>query len=90
MILWTTFEMALREPSPIPAILDFTRFLASSITFMVHLQDVSVYVDDLRLTRLRKNVGVASALTTPQGMTPVSPVGIMNVKSLGSTRKNSF
>ena len=31
---WTSFEMPLREAGPIPVAFDFTRFLASSITFM--------------------------------------------------------
>ncbi|KAF9007980.1 hypothetical protein BDQ17DRAFT_1388899 [Cyathus striatus] len=31
---WTTFDMRLREPCPMPVAFDFTRFLASSITFM--------------------------------------------------------
>ncbi|KAF8549064.1 ATPase domain of HSP90 chaperone/DNA topoisomerase II/histidine kinase, partial [Imleria badia] len=35
---WTTFEMPLREAGPIPPALDFLRFLASSITFMVNLR----------------------------------------------------
>jgi hypothetical protein len=36
---WTTFEMDLREPQPIPSPFDFTRFLASSITFMNSLSE---------------------------------------------------
>ena len=52
---WTTFQMTLREPGPIPPALDLTRFLASSITFMTHLSEVSVYFDDKRLVRLSKD-----------------------------------
>ncbi|KAJ6495551.1 hypothetical protein C8R47DRAFT_1213045 [Mycena vitilis] len=50
---WTSFEMPLRQPVPMPVAFDFTRFLASSITFMANLSEVSVYFDDKRLNRSR-------------------------------------
>jgi len=84
---WTTFEMDLREPTPIPAAFDFTRFLVSSITFMVHLREVSVYFDDKRLVHLTKDTGNPKQLAIPRSLRPTSTMGFMNVKGLRSTRK---
>ncbi|KAH9901111.1 hypothetical protein C8Q73DRAFT_742765 [Cubamyces lactineus] len=82
---WTTFAMELREPTPIPPPFDFTRFLASSITFMRHLLDVSVFLDDKRLCRLTKTPGQPKALGIPKGLKPSSPLGTMQVSGLQST-----
>ena len=85
--LWTTFEMDLREPAPIPAVFDFTRFLVSSITFMAHLREVSVYFDDKRLVHLTKDTDISNQLIIPQGLNPTSPMGFMKIKGLKSIRK---
>ena len=87
---WTTFEMDLREPTPIPNAFDFTRFLVSSITFMTHLREVSVYFDDKRLVHLKKDVGAHKQLTIPPGLTPTSAMGFMNIKGLKSARECQF
>lgn len=78
--------MALREPAPIPVAFDFTRFLASSLTFMSHLCEVSVYFDDKRLVRLRKASGIPRDLGIPKGLNNRSPSGIMTVNNMQSTR----
>ncbi|KAI0646791.1 hypothetical protein C8Q79DRAFT_956470 [Trametes meyenii] len=82
---WTTFEMGLREPAPIPPPFDFTRFLASSITFMRHLLDVSVFLNDKRLSRLTKAPGAPKALSIPKGLKPSSPLNTMQVNGIQST-----
>ena len=82
---WTTFEMELREPAPIPAVFDFTRFLVSSITFKIHLREVSVYLDDNRLVRLTKDAGIPTELPMPQGLRPTSTMGFMNIKGWKAT-----
>lgn len=82
---WTTFEMDLREPTPVPAAFDFTRFLVSSITFMAHLREVSVFFDDKQLVHLTKDTGVSKPLTVPRNLRPTSGVGFMNIKGLKST-----
>ena len=84
---WTTFQMTLREPGPIPAALDFTRFLASSITFMTNLSEVSVYFDDKRLARLSKNRGLLKEMPMLNGLKGTSPEGMMNVKSIETMRE---
>lgn len=78
--------MALREPAPIPAAFDFTRFLASSLTFMVHLLEVSVFMDGMRLSKLTKDSGVAQPATIPKGLKVSSPQGIMQVTGIHTTR----
>lgn len=83
---WTTFQMTLREPGPIPPAFDFTRFLVSSITFMAHLSEVSVYFDDKRLVRLSKDGGVPKEVPMLKGLKSTSPEGMMNIKSIQTMR----
>ena len=87
---WTTFEMDLREPTPIPAAFDLTRFLVSSITFMAHLREVSVYFDDKRLVHLTKDAGTPKPLAIPRHLKTTSAMGFMNVRGLKSTRTQSL
>ncbi|KAI0037007.1 hypothetical protein K488DRAFT_75577 [Vararia minispora EC-137] len=82
---WTTFQMILREPAPIPPAFDFTRFLVSSMTFMAHLSEVSVYFDDRRLVRITKDGGKPKDIPEIEGLKPTSPKGIMTVKSIQTT-----
>jgi Protein of unknown function (DUF3684) len=82
--------MTLREPGPIPPALDLTRFLVSSITFMTHLSEVSVYLDDKRLVRLSKNCGASKEVPMLNGLKDTSPGGMMNVKSIEATREFRF
>jgi hypothetical protein len=85
---WSTFQMTLRDPSPIPPVLDLTRFLASSITFMTHLSEVSVYFDDKRLVRLSKDCGMPKELPMLEGLSGTSPEGMMRVKAIEATRES--
>ena len=87
---WTTFQMTLREPGPIPPAFDFTRFLVSSITFMTHLSEVSVYFDDKRLVKLSKDWGASMEVPMLNGIKGTSPEDMMNVKSIEATREFGF
>ena len=82
--------MTLREPGPIPPALDFARFLVSSIAFMTHLSEVSVYFDDIRLVRLFKHRGVSKKVPILKEFKCTSPEGMMNVKSIKTTRELEF
>jgi Protein of unknown function (DUF3684) len=84
---WTTFQMTLREPGPIPPAFDFTRFLVSSVTFMKHLSEVSVYFDDKRLVKLSNDRGVSKKVPMLKELKGRSPEGMMNVKSIKTTRE---
>ncbi|KAH7915898.1 hypothetical protein BJ138DRAFT_824538 [Hygrophoropsis aurantiaca] len=81
---WTSFEMTLRETAPIPQAFDFTRFLASSITFMTFLNEISVFFDDRRLARLTKSTGATNDLGLLKGLKSSSGLGMMNVKGVKS------
>ena len=83
---WTVFDMVLRDPTPIPSAFDFIRFLASSITFMTHLSEVSVFLDDKRLAKLTKVAGVPMPIEIPRGLQSSSRRGIMNVVDVKTTR----
>ena len=80
--------MTLREPGPIPPAFDFTRFLVSSITFMAHLSEVSVYFDDKRLVRLSKDSGVPREVPMLKGLKNISPDGMMTVRSVQTIRES--
>jgi hypothetical protein len=84
---WTTFQMTLREPGFIPSAFDLTRFLVSSMTFMTHLSEVSVYFDDKRLVKLSKNCGMSKEVPMLEGLKGTSPQGMMNVKSIETMRE---
>ena len=79
--------MNLREPAPIPVPFNFTKFLTSSITFMAHLREVSVYLDNKRLVHLTKDTATPKPLTIPPGLNSTSPMGFMKIEGLKSTRK---
>lgn len=81
---WTCFEMPLREDTPVPVAFDFTRFLASSITFMSYIRVVSVYFDDKKLTRLTKSVGIQKELGLPKTLN-LSKSKMMALSKLQST-----
>lgn len=72
-----------------PAAFDFTRFLVNSITFMSHLDEVSVFFDDKRLARLTKASGSPDNVPLLRGLNGHSPQGIMNVKGIQKTRQSN-
>ncbi|KAG8964407.1 hypothetical protein FRC03_001808 [Tulasnella sp. 419] len=83
---WTSFDMPLREASPLPGLpVDIARFLATSLTFMTNLRDVSMFVDDHRLAHIQKDVGIPKPLTMPRNLTAKSPQGTMEVKTVHSS-----
>ncbi|KAG6375835.1 hypothetical protein JVT61DRAFT_2694 [Boletus reticuloceps] len=81
---WTTFEMTLREAAPIPPLFGILRFLASSVTFMTHLNDVSVYFDEHRIGYIKRSLGVAKDVDLPNGLKRSSESKIMNVMAVRS------
>ncbi|KZW00398.1 hypothetical protein EXIGLDRAFT_639482 [Exidia glandulosa HHB12029] len=81
---WTTFDMPLREPGPIPNAFDLTRFLTSSITFMTHLNEVSIFFDDIRLSHISKAAGTEKTLGVPKALRPRSVGGTMTVRGVTS------
>lgn len=83
---WTSFEMPLREPAPLPGLpVDIARFLATSLTFMSHLRCVSMYFDGRCLAKVEKEVGMPRNLAIPRGLNVTSPGGMMNATGMTST-----
>lgn len=87
---WTSFEMVLREPSPIPPAFDFARFLASSITFMIYLEEVSVYFNDWCLVKINKSIGPPQLHQLPRNLSRTSPNSYMTVSGLRVTRMSNI
>ncbi|KAF8581823.1 hypothetical protein K439DRAFT_1513339 [Ramaria rubella] len=85
---WTTFEMGLREAASMPSAFDFIRFLTSSITFMAHLEDVTVWFDGTRFAKLTKDKGVPKELPVPGGLRRRSDGGVMTMKTVKTTSLN--
>lgn len=83
---WTTFEMPLRESAVIPVPFDFARFVASSITFMTHLVDISVFVDDQRIIRISREADVPKSVPLPKTLNLLSPNSFMKVVGLNCKR----
>jgi hypothetical protein len=84
---WSTFDMPLRDPSPIPKTFDFTQFLCSSLTFMKCLQTVEVWFDGHRLAQVSKSSGVPRKCTLPPGLRTKTSNGLMDVTEIESTSK---
>ncbi|KAG8689809.1 hypothetical protein FRC09_012247, partial [Ceratobasidium sp. 395] len=83
---WTSFEMPLREATPLPGLpVDIARFLATSLTFMTHLRNVSMYFDGRCLARVEKEVGIPRNVSIPRGLKGTTPGGMMNATGITST-----
>jgi hypothetical protein len=81
---WTTFTMALREPAPIEAPLDFARFLVTSITFMRTIKRIDMIVDDTKVLEVRKDIKGQSGVSRA-GLNTTSSVGMMKVVGVDAT-----
>lgn len=79
--------MPLREPATCPTPFDFVRFIASSITFVAHLSDVSVWFDGHRLARITRERGAPSSLGLRQGLKTDSSKGTMRAVSVEQIRE---
>ncbi|KAG8895151.1 hypothetical protein FRB99_000735, partial [Tulasnella sp. 403] len=72
---WTTFSMPLREASTFPARpIDIARFLATSLTFMRNLCDVSMFFDEHQLVRVTKSAGRPRSIPLPGNLNPRSGI----------------
>lgn len=69
--------MPLREVGPIPPALELMQFLASSITFMVNLSNVKVFIDEHCIGRIKKLSGAVQVVDIPGELRRSSPASIM-------------
>jgi len=81
---WTEFNLLLREPSPMPDACDLTRFLVTSLTFMRTLSEVSIWLDDVRLSVVNRTTDREENLGLPRGLRPKSSSGMMTVTKVTS------
>jgi len=80
---WTTFLMALREPTPFPeSPLALTQFLMTSLTFTHHVHSVALYLDDVLLCSLEKSTGTAMPLVPSRHLKSTSPEGMLRAHAL--------
>ena len=80
--------MPLREVSVIPPLSELVQFLASSITFMVHLEDVTVFLDDCCVAQVSKSLGRPHTIPIPAELKRLSPEENMMVKLVSQCRKS--
>lgn len=81
---WTTFTMALREPAPLEAPLDFARFLVTSITFMRTIKRIDMIVDDTKVLEVRKDITGQKGVTR-SSLNTTSSMGMMKVQGVDAT-----
>ncbi|KAG6375032.1 hypothetical protein JVT61DRAFT_3812 [Boletus reticuloceps] len=86
--LWTTFKMPLREAAPMPPLSELMQFLASSIIFMAHLEELSVFFDHHCLGQIKKSLRQSLAIPIPVELDRWSLGKIMYVKSIHQHRKS--
>ncbi|KAH6901437.1 hypothetical protein BKA70DRAFT_1309603 [Coprinopsis sp. MPI-PUGE-AT-0042] len=79
---WTTSRLPLREPSTMPVPFDLIRFLSSSIAFMTSIQTVSLFLNEICLAKLVREVKPSKALPPPKGLSPRTKRGFMVVKGV--------
>ncbi|THH29159.1 hypothetical protein EUX98_g5023 [Antrodiella citrinella] len=79
---WTTFTMPLRDPAACPTPFDFVRFITSSITFVAHLSDVSVWFDGHRLARITRERGAPNVVGLRSGLKTDSSKGTMRAAAV--------
>lgn len=78
----------LREPGPMPEAIDLMRFLATSITFMVHLKSVAVFLDEICIGRIEKTPELAEIIGLPYALNRSSPSKTMVVNQLQRHRRS--
>lgn len=64
---WTTFVLPSRDPYPLPDLVEFGKFLCSSLTFTQCLHTINVFVDnEKRLTISKKQIQKPTIITPPK------------------------
>lgn len=84
--------MPLRESSTLPGRpVDIARFLATSLTFMRNLQDVSMFFNEHRLVHVKKSMGHPRTLPLLPTLDPKTKIGgLMMVKEVQSSGAYSY
>ncbi|OAX38949.1 hypothetical protein K503DRAFT_865778 [Rhizopogon vinicolor AM-OR11-026] len=79
---WTVIEMELKHESVIPRIFELTRFLVTSMTFLVNVERVTIFLDNIELSRVIKSRELDQSITIPKHMVTTSRDGTMSIDSV--------
>ncbi|KAG8216243.1 hypothetical protein J3R82DRAFT_8284 [Butyriboletus roseoflavus] len=82
---WTSIELELRKPEPLPMLADLTRFLVSSVAFLTHIDTFSVNLDSQRVLRVEKQVESSAEIPIPEHLKPTTPQEALTVESIQRT-----
>ncbi|OJA08570.1 hypothetical protein AZE42_03361 [Rhizopogon vesiculosus] len=74
--------MELKQESVIPRIFELTRFLVTSMTFLVNVERVAVFLDNIELSRVIKSRKLNQSITIPKHMVTKSRDGTMSIDSV--------
>ncbi|KNE70311.1 peptidyl-prolyl cis-trans isomerase A1 [Allomyces macrogynus ATCC 38327] len=79
---WTRFIMKLREPMELPRLNDFSRFLATSLSFTDHLLTIDAVFAGQRVISITKTSTPDLPLDIPVSIQPASPKGLFEMTSV--------
>jgi hypothetical protein len=78
----TTFVLDYRNnSSPVPALMELAKFLATSLTF-VGLQGIDLWLDGWNLLRLTKKTAPSEKVSLPRDIETRTPEGLMKITSV--------
>jgi hypothetical protein len=79
----TVIEMQLKQESPLPQIFELTRFLVTSMTFLVNIKRVTVRLDGAVLSHVTKSRKILNqSIPVPEHMVKTSWDRTMSIKSV--------
>jgi hypothetical protein len=81
---WTSFTMALREPTLLEGPLDLARFFITSLTFMRTMKKIDMLVDDVKVLEVEKRVK-GKERVHKKGLKQTSSAGMMTVTGVDAT-----
>lgn len=81
---WTSFTMALREPTVLEGPLDLARFFITSLTFMRTMRRIDMLVDDVKVLEVEKSVKGKDRVWK-KGLKQTSSGGMMTVAGVDAT-----
>ncbi|KAF8558574.1 hypothetical protein OG21DRAFT_1075395 [Imleria badia] len=87
--LWTSVELELQDPEPLPGFADLTRFLVSSVAFLMNVHTISIYLDGNRqpLLHIQKEIICKEPIPIPipQHLMPTTASETLTVESIQRT-----
>lgn len=81
---WTSFTMALREPTLLEGPLDLARFFITSLTFMRTMRQIDMLVDDVKVLEVERSLK-GKERVQKKGLKQTSQAGMMTVTGVDAT-----